>query len=82
MHDCKNCIYGEKPELGCSNRKDAICVKELKIGDKIEFFDICGNVIEVATIKGISKTLNFDFEERGGWGINGLYVTNIKILNR
>ena len=80
MHDCKNCIYGGKPELGCSNREEAICVKELKVGDVIEFFDPCGNVTEIATIKEISKTLNFDFE--GNWGINGLFVTNIKILNR
>lgn len=81
MHDCKNCIYGGKPELGCSNREEDICVKELKVGDKIEFFDPCGNVTEVATIKGISKTLNLEFEE-GDWFINGLYVTKIKILNR
>lgn len=36
MHDCKNCIYGGKPEQGCSNREENICMKELKVGEKFE----------------------------------------------
>ena len=80
MHDCKHCIYGVKPKLGCSNREEEICLKELKVGDKIQFYDPYNSkVTETEIIREITKTLNLTFD---GWGINGAFVTKIKILER
>lgn len=55
---------------------------ELKKGDKIKFVDSNEpnpyKAEYIATVTEVTKTQNVGFE---GWGINGIYVTNIQKLN-
>ena len=78
MRNCKKCDI----EQWCEDKDKDLCVMELKKGDKIKFIDSNEsnpNKAEyISTVTEVTKTQNVSFE---GWGINGIYITNIQKLN-
>lgn len=75
MRNCKKCDI----EHWCENKNKDLCVMELKKGDKIKFVDSNEpnpyKAEYIATVTEVTKTQNVGFE---GWGINGIYVTNVE----
>ena len=76
MKDCKRCDLSNY----CADKEANVCVKDLKPGDIITFYDSCGRMQwENQKVAGVYPGA-IEFEN--GVGINIIFVTQINLVFR